>query len=70
MRALSKSEGPGITMRPGYMAGCPACGDSLQTVEVIVPDHGHRRYLYLGWCMDCLEVKASALFDPLPEIAK
>lgn len=32
---------------------CRACGDSLQTVPVTVPDHSSRRRVWIGWCMDC-----------------
>lgn len=47
---------------------CPDCGDSIQRVAVQVPDHGTLRLLHLAWCMDCRDVKATAL--EVPEFAK
>ncbi len=38
-------------------AGCPTCGDSLQTVETQVPDHDTWHTLYVAWCMDCRDIK-------------
>ena len=40
-----------------FDGGCPLCGDSIQTVESMVPCHGEFKKIYIGWCMDCLEIK-------------
>jgi hypothetical protein len=36
---------------------CPRCGDSLQTYQTTVWDHGQHHTLYVAWCADCRDVK-------------
>ena len=58
-----RGQGPMPETAPRWGA-CPRCGDSLQTVTTRVPDHGTHRSLVIGWCMDCLAIKAWAVKAP------
>ena len=51
----------GLEVKISFDAGCPKCGDSLQTVFVTCPDHGMKRRVALAWCMDCLSVRGWAV---------
>lgn len=35
--------------------GC-GCGDTIQNINVKVPDHGQEYNIVIGWCMDCKKI--------------
>lgn len=46
-------------------SGACACGDTIQTLSIAVPDHGQWRRAYIGWCMDCQRVCASLVTEEI-----